>query len=102
MILFYSFKDWKRYIISAVRKLCVSLLRIVWGIINGIASLVAGVLRSVCAFTDREPKLQNPNAVFPCKHEKRDFLPMRGKKHNRTHARMKRKNKARIRARKAA
>ena len=41
-----------------------------------------------------------PNAVFPCKHEERDFLPKSGKKSNRTHARMKRKNKARIRARK--
>lgn len=56
MILFYSFKDWKRYILSVVRKLFVNLLRIVWGIINGVVSLVACIFRSVCAFTDREPK----------------------------------------------
>ena len=46
--------------------------------------------------------LPRPNAVFPCKHEKRDFLSKKGKKHNRTHARMKRNRKARIKARRAA
>ncbi len=56
MILFYSFKDWKKYILSAVRKLFVSLLRIVWAIVNGAASLVAGASRSIGAFTRREPK----------------------------------------------
>lgn len=39
------------------------------------------------------------NAVFPCKHEQRDFLSKKGKKHNRTHACMKRKRKARLKAR---
>ena len=43
-----------------------------------------------------------PNAVFPCKHEKRDFLSKKGKKHNHTHARMKRKHKARMKARRRA
>lgn len=43
---------------------------------------------------------ENPNAVFPCQHEERGFLSKKGKKSNRTHARWKRKNKARIRARK--
>jgi hypothetical protein len=43
--------------------------------------------------------LPTPNAVFPCRHEERDILPKSGKKHNRTKTRMKRKNKARIRAR---
>ena len=42
-----------------------------------------------------------PNAVFPCQHEERLFLPMNGKKHNTTRSRMKRKNKARIKARKS-
>lgn len=42
-----------------------------------------------------------PNAVFPCKHEERGFVSQKGKKSNRTHARYKRRNKARIRARKA-
>lgn len=46
--------------------------------------------------------LPDPNAVFPCEHEQRDFLPKKGKKHNHNHARMKRKRKARIKARKAA
>ena len=45
------------------------------------------------------PPMVMPNAVFPCQHEQRDFLPKKGKKHNRTHARMKRKRKARIKAR---
>lgn len=43
-----------------------------------------------------------PNAVFPCKHEQRDFLSKKGKKHNHTHARMKRKHKARMKARRCA
>ena len=46
--------------------------------------------------------LPGPNAVFPCKHEQRDFLSKKGKKHNHTHARMKRKHKARMKARKCA
>lgn len=44
--------------------------------------------------------LPSPNGAFPCQHEERGFLPKKGKKRNRTHARYKRKNKARIRARK--
>lgn len=46
--------------------------------------------------------LPGPNAVFPCEHERRDFLSKKGKKHNHTHARMKRKHKARMKARKYA
>lgn len=46
--------------------------------------------------------LPGPNPVFPCKHEERDFLPKKGKKSNRTHSRLKRKNKARSKARKCA
>lgn len=41
-----------------------------------------------------------PNAVFPCQHEERGFVSQKGKKSNHTHARYKRRNKARIRARK--
>ena len=41
-----------------------------------------------------------PNAVFPCQHEERGFVSPKGKKNNRTHARYKRRNKSRIRARK--
>lgn len=41
-----------------------------------------------------------PYAVFPCQHEERGFLSQKGKKSNHTHARYKRRNKARIRARK--
>lgn len=41
-----------------------------------------------------------PYAVFPCQHEERGFVSAKGKKSNHTHARYKRKNKARIRARK--
>ena len=43
---------------------------------------------------------QFPYAIFPCEHEQRGFVSARGKKSNHTHARYKRKNKARIRARK--
>ena len=46
------------------------------------------------------PPLEMPNAVFPCEHEERGFVSRKGKKSNRTHARYKRRNKARIRARK--
>lgn len=46
--------------------------------------------------------LPGPNAVFPCKHEQRGFLPKKGKKSNRTHARLKRKYKARAKARRCA
>ena len=41
-----------------------------------------------------------PYAVFTCQHEERGFLSQKGKKSNHTHARYKRRNKARIRARK--
>lgn len=41
-----------------------------------------------------------PNAIFPCEHEERGFVS-KGKKRNHTHARYKRRNKARIKARKA-
>lgn len=44
----------------------------------------------------------SPNGVFPCQHEERDFLSNGGKKHNTTHRRMKRKNKARIKARRSS
>ena len=46
--------------------------------------------------------LPGPYAVFQCKHETRDFLSKKGKKHNHTHARLKRKYKARTKARKCA
>ena len=46
--------------------------------------------------------LPGPDVVFPCKHEKRDFLSKKGKKSNRAHARLKRKYKARAMARKCA
>lgn len=42
------------------------------------------------------------NAIFPCEHEERGFLPKKSKKRNHTHVRYKRRNKARIKARKAA
>lgn len=54
------------------------------------------------AFMEQNPMLavQGPNAVFPCEHEERGFVSQKGKKSNHTHARYKRRNKARIRARK--
>ena len=56
MKLFNSFKDWKKYILSAIRSVFVGLLRIVWSIIIGAVSLVAGIIRSIRAFARREPK----------------------------------------------
>lgn len=55
-------------------------------------------------FIEKFPMTPLPPAsgMFPCEHERRDFLPKNGKHVNRTKARMKRRNKARIRARKAA
>ena len=47
-----------------------------------------------------QPYYERPNAVFPCQHEERGFVSPKGKKSNHTHARWKRRNKARIRARK--
>lgn len=47
------------------------------------------------------PPYERPNPVFPCEHEERGFLSAKGKKSNHTHARYKRRNKARIKARKA-
>lgn len=54
------------------------------------------------AFMEQNPMLavQGLNAVFPCEHEERGFVSQKGKKSNHTHARYKRRNKARIRARK--
>lgn len=48
------------------------------------------------------PPVINGNGVFPCQHEDRDFLPKKPKRSNHTHARNKRKFKARNKARKAA
>lgn len=45
--------------------------------------------------------MEQPNGVFPCQHEERGFVSRRGKKSNHTHARWKRRNKAKIKARKA-
>lgn len=56
MKLFYSFMEWKKYTLSAIRNVLVGLLRIVWAILNGIVSLVAGVFRSIGAFSRREPR----------------------------------------------
>ncbi len=56
MKLFNSFKDWKKYILSAIRSVFVGLLRIVWSIVIGVVSLVAGIFRSIGAFSRREPK----------------------------------------------
>ena len=56
MKLFYSFREWKKYTLSAIRNVLVGLLRIVWAILNGIVSLVAGVFRSIGAFARREPR----------------------------------------------
>lgn len=55
-------------------------------------------------FMDKYPMviLPTPKIEFPYEHERRDFIPKKGKKHNRTHACMKRKHKARIKARKCA
>ena len=47
------------------------------------------------------PPYEHPNPVFPCEHEERGFLSAKGKKSNHTHSRLKRRNKARIKARKA-
>jgi hypothetical protein len=55
MRLFYSFKDWRKYILSAIRSVFVGLLRIVWSIVNGVVSLVVGIFRSVDSFSRREP-----------------------------------------------
>lgn len=39
-----------------------------------------------------------PNGEFPLlRHDRRGFLPKKGKKRNTTHARLKRRNKARLR-----
>lgn len=52
-------------------------------------------------FLEKNPMavLAGPNPIFPCRHEERDFLPKNGKKRNHTHARMKRRRKARNRSR---
>lgn len=47
-------------------------------------------------------QLSGPQGEFPYSgHEERDFLPKKGKRGNHTHTRMKRKRKARIKARRA-
>ena len=43
-------------------------------------------------------QIPGANGVFPCNHEERDFLSKK-KKRNNTRTRMKRRNKARVRAR---
>ena len=46
--------------------------------------------------------IPDASGVFPCKHEERGFVSERGRKSNHTRTRMKRRNKARIKARKCA
>lgn len=56
MKFFMSFRDWKNYILSAIRNVFIGLCRIVWAIGNGLVSLIAGIIRSTFAFSRREPK----------------------------------------------
>lgn len=56
MKLFYSFGEWKKYIISAIRNVFVGLLRILWSIIIGVVSVIAYILRAVSSFSKREPR----------------------------------------------
>lgn len=56
MKLFNSFKDWKKYILSAIRNLFVGLLRILLSIVIGIASIIAYIFRTISSFARREPR----------------------------------------------
>lgn len=56
MKLFYSFGEWKKYIVSAIRSVFVGLLRILWSIVMGLVSLIAYVSRSISSFSRREPR----------------------------------------------
>ena len=54
MKLFYSFGEWKKYIVSAIRSVFVGLLRILWSIVMGVISIFAAIWKSVKAFCRRE------------------------------------------------
>lgn len=56
MKLFYSFWEWKKYIVSAIRSVFVGLLRILWSIVMGLVSLIAYGSRSISSFSRREPR----------------------------------------------
>ena len=56
MKLFYSFGEWKKYFVSAIRGVFVGLLRILWSIVMGLVSLIAYVSRSISSFSRREPR----------------------------------------------
>lgn len=56
MKLFYSFGEWKKYFVSAIRGVFVGLLRILWSIVMGVASFLAYIFRSISSFARREPR----------------------------------------------
>ena len=47
MNLFYSFGEWKKYFVSAIRGVFVGLLRIIWSIVIGVASFLAYIFRTI-------------------------------------------------------
>lgn len=55
MKLFYSFGEWKKYFVSAIRGVFVGLLRILWSIVMGVASFLAYIFRTISSFAKREP-----------------------------------------------
>ena len=56
MKLFKSFKEWRKYALSAIRSVCVGMLRILWSVLFGLVSLLAYAYRSTCQFCKREFK----------------------------------------------
>lgn len=56
MKLFYSFGEWKKYFVSAIRGVFVGLLRILWSIVMGVASFLAYIFRTISSFAKREPR----------------------------------------------
>ena len=55
MKLFKNFKEWKDYTLSAVKDIFTGLLRIVWSLLKGLASLLVYVFSSISSFCKREP-----------------------------------------------
>ena len=55
MKLFKNFKEWKDYVLSAIENVLVGLLRIVWSLLKGLASLLVYVFSSISSFCKREP-----------------------------------------------
>lgn len=56
MKIFYSFSEWWRFFLSAIRGIAIGVFKVFYSIVAGIVSVFAYIVRSIASFQRREPK----------------------------------------------